>query len=218
MTKNEANRRTKPANADAQARPASAMRNHILNTAFQLIATHGYEATSLRMLAHEVGLKAPSLYNYIGSKQQLLVELLEHAIQDLTNRSLGQLSVANEGPQSRLRTFVSVHLMVHMERRDQVFVGNSELRSLAAANRERIIKLRKDYENILIDILRDGKEKGDFRIDDLQMTAFGILSMLSGVASWYKPGGRLSRNTIVSVYADNVFRLLGCHNPNGEKR
>jgi len=46
-------------------------------TALALFARQGYEATTLAQIAAAVGIRKPSLYNHIASKQALFLELVE---------------------------------------------------------------------------------------------------------------------------------------------
>ncbi|WP_158583472.1 TetR/AcrR family transcriptional regulator [Salinisphaera sp. Q1T1-3] len=61
-------------------RRSTAERIH--DTALSLFASQGYEGTSLSQLAEAVGIRKPSLYNHIESKEALfmsLVDEVEHA-------------------------------------------------------------------------------------------------------------------------------------------
>ncbi|MFC8827678.1 TetR/AcrR family transcriptional regulator [Streptomyces sp. NPDC057137] len=61
------------------ARPASALRGHILESALQLFATRGYEGTSLHDIASTVGCSKASLLYHFTSKDAILTELLTPA-------------------------------------------------------------------------------------------------------------------------------------------
>ena len=84
-------------------------------------------------------------------------------------------------PAAQLRTFVAFHVGYHVERKREVFVVNSEIRSLEPANRAIAVALRRRYEQRLVGILAAGAESGEFAIADAPVTAFGILGMLSGI-------------------------------------
>lgn len=51
-------------------------RQEIFMTATRLIAQHGYTGTSLRMIAEELGIKAPSIIQLFNTKDRLLIELV----------------------------------------------------------------------------------------------------------------------------------------------
>lgn len=176
----------------------------IRKAGLRLIFENGYEAMSLRQLAAEVGIQAGSLYNHISTKQELLFDL----IQDHINELLRQLDRALEGkqePVERLRAFVAFHVTYHMTRKREVFIANSELRSLDPGNYEAIVKLRGAYEQRLGSILSDGVAKGVFEVADVQVATFAIIALLTGLCTWYRPGGRLTREAIVEAHEKLVL-------------
>ncbi|MET9341121.1 TetR/AcrR family transcriptional regulator [Nonomuraea sp. NPDC003804] len=65
------------------ARPASALRGHILDAALDLFATRGYKGTSLHDIAQVVGCSKASLLYYFVSKEAILTELLTPAGEEL---------------------------------------------------------------------------------------------------------------------------------------
>jgi AcrR family transcriptional regulator len=176
----------------------------IRKAGLRLIFEHGYEAMSLRQLAAEVGIQAGSLYNHISTKQELLFDL----IQDHINELLRQLDRAMEGkqdPDEKLRAFVAFHVTYHMTRKREVFIANSELRSLESKNYEAIVALRGAYEQRLAAILVEGVEQGTFEVGDIQVATFAILALLTGLCTWYRPGGRLTREAIVAAHEKLVL-------------
>lgn len=58
----------------------------LIETAARLIETHGVENVSLRMLADQLGVKAPSLYRHVADKNALL-----RAVNEATLRHLFQV-------------------------------------------------------------------------------------------------------------------------------
>ncbi|MDH2381306.1 TetR/AcrR family transcriptional regulator [Bradyrhizobium sp. CER78] len=170
----------------------------------RLIFEHGYEAMSLRQLAAEVGIQAGSLYNHISTKQDLLFDLVQDHINDL----LRELDLALEGkadPVERLRAFVAFHVTYHMTRKREVFIANSELRSLDAKNYDAVVALRGAYEQRLAQILTDGLSEGVFEVVDIQVATFAILALLTGLCTWYRPGGRLTRDAIIAAHEKLVL-------------
>ncbi len=176
----------------------------IRKAGLRLIFEQGYEAMSLRQLAAEVGIQAGSLYNHISTKQELLFEL----IQDHINELLRQLDRALDGkqePAERLRAFVAFHVTYHMTRKREVFIANSELRSLEPKNYEAIVALRGAYEQRLAAILANGVEQGAFEVGDVQVATFAIIALLTGLTAWYRPGGRLTREAIIAAHEKLVL-------------
>jgi AcrR family transcriptional regulator len=180
----------------------------IRKSGLRLIFEHGYAAMSLRQLAAEVGIQSGSLYNHISTKQELLFDL----VQDHINELLRQLDLALEdkdGPVERLRAFVAFHVLYHMTKKREVFIANSELRSLEPKNYDAIVALRGAYEQRLATILKEGVSDGVFEVSDIQVATFAILALLTGLCTWYRPGGRLTKEAIVTAHEKLVLSGVG---------
>lgn len=194
------------------ARPAGASgavtRKAIQQAGLKLMAAHGYEAMSLRQLAALVGLQVGSLYNHIATKQELLVDLIRTHMEELITALDAALNGIDD-PVERLKAFVAFHVGTHMLKRQEVYVSTFELRALEPANYTKIIKLRARYEDRLIQILKDGASSGQFRYADLKVATFAILAMLTGVCTWYRPKGRLSREAIIAIHTELVLEGVG---------
>jgi AcrR family transcriptional regulator len=176
----------------------------IRKAGLRLIFEHGYEAMSLRQLAAEVGIQAGSLYNHISTKQELLFDLIQDHINELL-RQLDRALEDKDDPLEKLRAFVAFHVTYHMSRKREVFIANSELRSLEPKNYEAIVALRGAYEQRLAGILTEGVAKGAFQVADAQVATFAILALLTGLCTWYRPGGRLTREAIVDAHEKLVL-------------
>lgn len=59
-------------------------RNKILKSALNLFSTRGYEQTSIRDIAIEVNIKAPSIYAYFLSKEELFISVSHFAMKEYT--------------------------------------------------------------------------------------------------------------------------------------
>lgn len=180
----------------------------IREAAIRVFAKHGFKAASLRMLAKEVGIQAPSLYNYIKSKERLLFDLLR----DVLIALLAELDAANRDvadPAARLRNFINVHMDFHLDSRLEVFVGNMELRNLTKPHYKVVTGLRDEYSGRLTAIIDDGVRMGVFEAVDSRVTTFAVLAMLTGVCNWYRPDGRMSKQELVRIHTDLAYKMLG---------
>ena len=178
----------------------------IRQAALSLFARHGYGAVSMRRIAAEVGVQAGALYLYTRDKQSLLFELMRVHMEELL--AAWAAEPKGETAPARLAAFVRFHIRFHLERPEAVFLAYMELRSLAPENFARIEALRQQYEGELAEILAAGQAAGQFRIADLRLTAMSIIAMLTGVNTWYREGGRLSREEVGEIYADMVLRIV----------
>ena len=137
----------------------------IRSSAIDLFFEHGYEATSLRAIAGEVGIQVGSLYNHLTSKESLLYSIMSTIMEDLLREFDSRLAVVTDSVE-RLRAAIEVHVFFHTARAREVFIGNSELRSLTAAHRRKVVKLRDQYEERFVDIIERGVADGSFEAPD----------------------------------------------------
>ncbi len=179
----------------------------IRKAGLKLIYRHGYEAMSLRQLAAEVGIQVGSLYNHISTKQDLLFDLIRAHMEALLLELDRALAIVGD-PVTLLRAFVSFHVTYHIVRKREVFIAYSELRSLDPNHYEDIVAMRRRYESRLIAILEDGCRHHMFEVQDCRVAAYGILAMLTGVCTWFRPNGRLSRETVIEIYSQQVISGL----------
>jgi len=184
----------------------------IRKAAIARIFRHGFEAMKLRDLAADVSLTIGSLYNYIPQKQEFLGHLSEDILLELLSDLNAQVSPVAD-PYEKLFAFVRFHIEWHTARRQEVFIGNMELRSLSPAQYQRVIALRKCYEKYLQTILRQGSKAGCWTIRDAKITSYAVLAMLTGVSNWYRPSGRLSQARLIRLYQELVAGVIGVRAP-----
>ena len=170
--------------------------------ALRLFARHGYAAVPMRRIAEEVGVQAGALYLYTPDKQSLLFELMKGHMDELL--AAWALVPRRAGPCHRLEDFVRFHIGFHLDRPEAVFLSYMELRNLEPANFAVIETLRRAYEAELETILREGLSEGVFALPDTKLATLAVIAMLTGVTTWYREGGRLSRDAVAGHYWEMV--------------
>ena len=179
----------------------------IRSSAIDLFFEHGYEATSLRAIAGEVGIQVGSLYNHLTSKESLLYSIMSTIMEDLLREFDSRLAVVTDSVE-RLRAAIEVHVFFHTARAREVFIGNSELRSLTAAHRRKVVKLRDQYEERFVDIIERGVADGSFQAPDPKLTAWAILAVGTSTSTWFRADGRLQLEEIAALYTELVLNGL----------
>ncbi len=179
----------------------------VRKAAQRLFARKGFAAVTMREIAAEVGVQAGALYLYTPDKQTLLFDLMRTHMQEVLDA--WEREPKGEGPLKRLEAFCRFHIRFHLERPDDVFIAYMELRSLTPENFAVIEKLRHEYEDHLEAILAAGQADGVFRIPDTRLATMAIIAMLTGVNTWFREGGRLSRERVERIYWNMVRRAVG---------
>lgn len=174
--------------------------------ALRLFAQTGYAAISMRRIAEEVGVQAGALYLYTPDKQSLLFDLMKGHMDELL--AAWAAVPRRAGALARLEDFVRFHIRFHLDRPEEVFLAYMELRNLSPENFAEIEALRRGYETELESILRDGLAEGVVAVPDPKLATLAVIAMLTGVTTWYREGGRLSRTVVADAYWEMVRRAV----------
>jgi AcrR family transcriptional regulator len=176
-------------------------RSELTRQAARLFAEKGYHGTSVGDIAEAMGVQAPSLYEYIGAKEDLLYETMRdgaaafHAALDAIPE---ELPVA-----ARIHAALRAHLRVVAEQLDVATVFVKEWQYLEGARREEIVAERRRYEERIRELFREGRDGGDLRSDlDVAAAALIFLSAANWAYTWLRPG----RDT--DPVADAFYALL----------
>lgn len=172
-----------------------------------LFARHGFAAVSMRQIAAEVGVQAGALYLYTHDKEALLFDLLRSHMEELLAAWAEEPRGA--GALGALESFVRFHIRFNLMRAEAVFLSYMELRNLGPANFAVIEGLRRAYETELEQILQAGQATAALAVPDTKLATMAIIAMLTGVNTWYREGGRLSRATVETIYWDMVRKAVG---------
>lgn len=171
----------------------------VFHAAAEAFAEGGYHGTSLRDIGDSVGMQAASLYHYADNKQQLLVDVMLHAL--ARRRQVVVQAMEGEAQaEARLRAFVKAHVRAQGEAQAEAQVCLSELRSLEPTARKLVVEAIAEHEELLIGVLRDGLDEGVFLVPDMSATVRAFLDAWDGVALWYRADGELSLDQIGDRY------------------
>jgi TetR/AcrR family transcriptional regulator, cholesterol catabolism regulator len=167
-------------------------KERIVEAAVDLFHRQGYNATSLRQIADDVGLQVGSLYNHMSSKEQLLFDIMRDVMEELIEHTEEEMASVGSDSLDRVLAFLRASIHFHATRQKQTFIGNSELRGLSPEHRAEIVELRDRYETMLRDTLQAAQDDGALEVSDVQLATFAALALCTSVATWYRPNGRLS--------------------------
>ena len=169
----------------------------LLDAATQLFARLGYERTTVRLIADEMGIESGSLYSHISSKEQVLRDIVGRTANAFFDRAEAALAAAeSESAEARLRALCRAHMRVVHEREDAVRVYYDEWRKLQGEYHDEIVALRDRYEGMFAGVVRDGIKSGEFTRQEVRWVVLAVLSALNWTPQWYAPGGRLGPDAV----------------------
>ena len=131
--------------------------------ALTLFAEQGYRSTTMADIGDALGIRGPSLYKHVSSKQDLLQHIMVTTMRELLDGQQGAID-AGDGPADQLRRMVEAHVRYHAAHREEAFVGNRELASLTPENRAIVLELRARYDHRLREVIEAGQRTGVFTV------------------------------------------------------
>jgi AcrR family transcriptional regulator len=183
-------------------------KQRIEQSALQLFAARGFEATGIRDIADRAGLSTAALYHYMGSKDELLVAFMVESMTELTRVARAALDGAAR-PAAQLSALVRTHVGFHTLDAQRSLVADDELRAVSDAAFIKVMQLRDGYEQLWADTLERGQRSGEFSFADARITRLALLEMCNGVARWYSDRGRMNPAEIADCFAGLALAMVG---------
>jgi AcrR family transcriptional regulator len=182
-------------------------REDILEAAAQVFRQKGFHGASMQDIAKAVNLQKPSLYHHVSSKQEILLALLNRALELLLER-ISPIATREIPAGEKLREMIRVYLQILSENTDLSAVLLFEHRSLERKQHARHVPNRDRFEALWRDVLKEGVAAKLFVCDDTALTARAILGILNWTITWYHPNGPLEINQIADRYSDLLLNGL----------
>jgi AcrR family transcriptional regulator len=187
-------------------------REEILFAAAQIFGQKGYHATSMQDIADSVNLQKASLYHHFESKQEILLCLLDSAL-DLLIERIAPIQASPRPPAEKLRDAMRTYIQTVADYQNLASVLLLEHRSLDPDLRERHNPRRDRFESIWRDLVQEGQETGIFACSSTALTARALLGVMNWTITWYRKEGPMGPSEIAEQFAD-LF-LFGLITRNG---
>jgi len=182
-------------------------RQDILEAAAQVFRQKGFHGASMQDIAKAVNLQKPSLYHHVSSKQEILLALLDRALELLLER-ISPIATQEIPADEKLREMIRVYLQILSENTDLSAVLLFEHRSLERKQHARHVPNRDKFEALWRDVLTEGVAAKLFVCDDPALTARAILGILNWTITWYHQDGPLPIDQIADHYSDLLLNGL----------
>ena len=186
----------------------------ILTAAAELLSTHGYHGMSMRDLARSTGMSLANLYNYFGSKEDLVFALQTRAVEQLIATAEQALD-GLEGADTRLYAFILNHVRFITANRDVTRVLVEEAGELPAARRRSVRRLKEKYfamgRAVVEGVNQAGCSGGAIPMGPLppaevERNTYNIFGMLNWVYGWYDA----KKHGDPTDVARSIYRLVLC--------
>ena len=188
----------------------SKTKDKLVDVALQYISKICDENTTMNDIALDSKNGRRTLYTYFKSKEDIYMAVVESEL-DMLSDMMKRVAEKNISPDEKMIEMIYTRLDAVKE----VVFRNGTLRANFFRDIWRVEKVRKrfDAKEILLfkDVLREGVEKGVFRIDDIDMTAELVHYCVKGIEVPYirgHIGAKLDDETRDKYVVNLVFGAL----------
>ncbi|MBG6238733.1 AcrR family transcriptional regulator [Mycetocola sp. CAN_C7] len=173
----------------------------VLDIAVDAFIEHGYDATSMGVLAERLGLSKSAIYHHFPSKGDLLRLALDEALAALEAVLVTPDAVA--GPAAdRLAVVLRGAVVVLVDKLPYVTLllrvhGNTDVERDALAR-------RRAFDRTVAALVAEACDEGSLRSDiDPRIVTRLLFGMINSIVEWYRPGGPESTQKL----ADDVLAV-----------
>jgi AcrR family transcriptional regulator len=172
----------------------------ILRTAAQLFATNGYEATSLDMIADQLGMHKATLYHYVNNKESILYQCLVKSFGDLDD-VMKRMEDRSIPVLDRMRLFVrSLALAQNNDfGRCLVLVGS---RPLDLDSGGEIRKFKQRLDATVRNLITEGIADGSVKPTHPGMFSALLFGALNWVPRWHKDDGKFAIEDVADTFME----------------
>jgi len=182
-------------------------RDDILDAAAQVFRQKGFHGASMSAIADAVNLQKASLYHHVASKQEILLALLDRALEMLTDH-IAAISTQDIPADQKLRQMIRAYLSALAENADLTTVLLFEHRSLDKKTHARHVPQRDKFEGLWRDVLNEGVRTKVFDCPDTGMAVRALMGIMNWTLTWYRPDGDRSIEQVADEYAELLFHGL----------
>lgn len=163
----------------------------IIEEAALLFHQKGFNATSMRDLAEQVGVEAASLYNHIQSKSEILQEICFQVANEFSTH-FQEIEQQEASHIEKVERVLRFHIRQMVENYTYVNVADREWRHLPDPYLSNYQHQRRVYRKRFAALIEAGIEAGEIREVDAPTAVLIMLHAVSGIESWHRSRQKIS--------------------------
>lgn len=175
----------------------------VIQAASAFFREKGYSATSMRDIAEAIGVEAPSLYNHISSKKEIL-QVICFRVADKFVTNLKKEEMRKIPFLKKIELIIRFHIKMMLEEYQDIYISEHEWRHLPEPAFTEFQSLRKNYRAKLANLLRKGMEEKEISSVDPYVAVLTILSAIAGIDSWQQSSKKINEKTL----EENIVSIL----------
>jgi AcrR family transcriptional regulator len=175
--------------------------------AIECFDENGFHPTTTRDIARRARMSPAALYVHFRTKNELLFKLTVVTASAMLH-DLKRASASSSSPTERLRAIVATYVRCNARMHTTVRVATYEFGALDRNLQKAVVGIRQEVNQIFVDCLEEGRAKGEFRFQDVQLLRVAIMSLCISVSRWFSFRGPLTPEEVGEVYAEYVLKMV----------
>jgi AcrR family transcriptional regulator len=176
----------------------------IIKSAAALFKLKGFKATSMRDLADALGIEAPSLYNHIGSKNELLQAICFN-VADKFTANLKAVEKLPAKAMNKIELLIRFHIRAMLEEFDEVFVANHEWKHLQDPMLNDFLNQRRSYEKRFVALIEKGVSQKELKKNNPYVVVLTILYAVRGLEFWQRHKKNISPTILEETMVSHLL-------------
>ena len=176
-------------------------REAVIKTAAHLFLEHGYQKTSMSLLAARLKITKPALYYYFRNKEEILMECYRSGIAEIES-CLNRLSPDAGNGFARLQLYVLEYATVVLTHEFGRCVAMIDDSALSSKTRRGVRDLKRKIDASFRALVTEGMADGSMAICNPKLVSFAIAGAINWAGIWYKPSGELSPEQIAEAFVE----------------
>lgn len=175
-------------------------RQAVLRAAVRMFNEYGFHATSLEAVAASLGISKPTIYHYLGNKDQVLLECVSFGLDQLLQAAETARRQPGTGIE-RLRSFLRRYAEINMGDFGRCVIRTGE-EALSEESRQRFRALKKQIDRAMRKLIEEGIADGSVAPVDPKLLAFTLAGALNWPARWYDVTGTQNAEDLAREIVD----------------
>jgi AcrR family transcriptional regulator len=189
-------------------------REAVLSAAAALIGRSGYNGMSLSDLASELNVTKPTLYHYVGSKEELFSEIVARSQRMTIEFMKSVVQQATTGYNKLRQIMLGYAEIVNSDFGTCLIFANSP--ELGAKTRAEIRQRAREANALILQALDEGAQDGTLIVDDRTIVLQTLFGALNWSPNWFKSDGRLPLKAVAERQIDIL--LNGVRGPKAKRK
>ncbi|WIX75661.1 TetR/AcrR family transcriptional regulator [Amycolatopsis carbonis] len=180
-----------------------ARREEIIRAAADVFRLRGYEATTLLEVAKSLGTDRASLYYYVGSKEELLQEIVRNALQNVLEAA-ETIKRSRASAPEKLKALIASMVDNYAENYPYMSIYTQDLGRIARQDSDwatDVIERTRRYEAVVHAVLAKGQRDGTVRSDvPVDLVSLSLFGMINWMHRWHRPDSQFSADQIAESF------------------